>query len=366
MAAPLASRGPRRGRALGPPKSAPIATGLTLSGAARHPLALGMDRMKAVAGLVAALGVCTLSVMPAGAQEISARDRQSASEAYTRGTAAYLAEDFADAGRWFETAHRLAPAAAALVQAVRSYERAGNSLRAATLALRLTALYPDDRAAQRAAESALRAAPQLVRIDVVCEGCAVQVDGTVMEHPSFFVEPGAEHIVEAAFATGTRRETVQAAAGERRSLELEAPPPPVETAEASPTEEPSPPTPPEAEEPSPAVPAASGGAPVPVWVSITALVATMAAGGVLIWSGIDTLDGVPAYEMNPTAEALADGQARELRTNLLIGGTGLLAATTLLLMIFTDWGGEPADAGGVQASFGIQGDGAMGALRGRF
>ena len=322
-----------------------------------------MDRKRAVAGLVAALGAFTLSVTAARAQEISARDRQSASEAYTRGTAAYLAEDFADAGRWFETAHRLAPAAAALVQAVRSYERAGNALRSATLALRLTALYPEDRAAQRAAESALRAAPRLVRVDVQCEGCAVQVDGTVMEHPSFFVEPGSEHVVEAAFETGTRRETVQAAAGEQRSLAFEAPPPPA-TAEATPGENGE--TGADPVEPDPAVPQASGGAPVPVWVTVTALVATLAVGGVLVWSGIDALDGVPAYEMNPTAEALADGQARELRTNLLIGGTSLLAATTLVLAIFTDWGGGPAQAGDVQASFGIHTDGAMGALRGLF
>ncbi len=327
-----------------------------------------MDRKRAIAGLVAVLGAFTLSVTAARAQEISARDRQSASEAYTRGTAAYLAEDFADAGRWFETAHRLAPAAAALVQAVRSHERAGNALRAATLALRLTALYPDDRAGQRAAQSALRAAPRLVRVDVACERCAVQVDGTVMEHPSFFVEPGSEHVVEAAFETGTQRETVQAAAGEQRSLSFEAPPPPVETPEVVATGE-DPVTGPGLEEsPTALTPASGGGAPVPVWVSISALVATAAVGGVLVWSGVDTLDGVPAYEANPTAEALADGQGRELRTNLLIGGTSVLAATTLLLMIFTDWGGAPPEpeAGDVAVSFGIQADGAMGALRGRF
>lgn len=317
-----------------------------------------MARTVAVVGLVTALGVFTLSAAPARAQSegVSARDRRAAGEAYDRGTAAYLAEDFADAARWFETAYRLAPASAALIQAVRSYERAGDALRVATLGLRLQALYPDDRAAQRAAQRALRDAERFVRVDVECEGCAVQLDGAVMEHPSFFVEPGGEHVVEAAFETGTQRETVQGAAGDRRSLQFEAPPPPPEpVAEAT--------VAPDDPEASPQ-PAPSGGGGVPIWVTVSALVATAAVGGVLIWSGVDALDGVPAYEMNPTPEGLADGQFRETRTNWLIGGTSVLAATTLLLAIFTDWGGAPAQ--GVHASFGIQPDGAMGALRGRF
>lgn len=105
---------------------------------------------------------------------------------------------------------------------------------------------------------------------------------------------------------------------------------------------------------------------MPLWVTLGAAGATAAVGGVLIWSGIDTLDGVPDYEMNPTPEKLADGQAREERTNWLIGATSALAVTTALLAIFTDWSGEPEKAGDVQVSFGIDGGSVMGGLRGRF
>jgi len=321
-----------------------------------------MARKKAVVGLVTALSVLALAAGPACAQGVSARDRQSAAQAYDRGTAAYLAEDFADAARWFETAHRLAPAPAALIQAVRAYERAGNDLRVATLGLRLQALYPDEPLAQRAAQRALRGADRFVRIDVECEGCTVQVAGAVMEHLSFFVEPGREHRIDAEFSTGTRSETVRGAAGERRPLRFEAPPPPETEVVAVVSPEP------ERESgaataPQP-TPATSGG--VPAWITISAAVATAVVGGVLIWSGVDALDGVPAYVMNPTSEALADGQYREARTNWLIGGTSVLAATTLLLAIFTDWGGEPAQPGELQASFGVQADGVVGGLWGRF
>lgn len=313
-----------------------------------------------LAGLTG-LGLLLLTALPAGAQ-VSARDRQAAAEAYDRGTAAYLARDYAEAARWFETAHRLAPAAAALVQAVRAYEQVGNDLRVATLGLRLSALYPDDPAARRAAERALRRASRFYRIDVECEGCTVQLDGAVMEHPSFFVEPDTEHVIEAAFETGTRRETVRGAAGEQRTLRFEAPPPPEVQAPVATEQFAQQPAADETPRTAPATPTSGGGGGIHVGVTIAAMVATAALGGVLIWSGLDTLDGVPAYEMNPTPEGLADGRSREARTNWLIAGTCIAAAATLVLAIFTDWDGEPS----VAPEVAIQSDGLAAGLRGRF
>lgn len=336
---------------------------------ARVPPRVARRRSDAARRGILTLTACSLLVSAAAhAQEqgVSARDRQSAAQAYDRGTAAYLAEDFQTAAQWFETAHRLAPAAAALIQAVRSYERAGNTLRAATLGLRLQALYPNERAARRTADRALRHADRFVRVDVECENCTIQLDGAVMEHHAFFVEPGAEHVVEASFETGTQRETVRGAAGEQRTLRFEAPPAPVapepdeiatRDGEQAPQDD--------------AVAAAgetaAGSGPVPLWMTIGAMAATAIVGGLLIWSGIDTLDGVPAYEANPTPEALADGQSREARTNWLIAGTSVLAATSLVLALFTDWGGAPSSSTGeLQGSFGVHHDGAMASLRGRF
>jgi hypothetical protein len=314
----------------------------------------------AVAALTAVMVLLALG--PAAAQDISARDRQAASEAYDRGTSAYLARNYADAARWFETAHRLAPAAAALVQAVRAAQRAGDDLRVANLGLRLQALYPDDRPAQRAATDALRNARRFVRVDVECTGCTLAVDGAVVEHTSFFVAPGASHTVEAAFDTGSRTETVEGAAGEQRSLRFERPEPPV----VEPDPEPPPVAEPVRETPV-VTPVASSSGVIPLPVTIGAFTVTAVLAGVLVWSGLDTLDGVPGYVANPTAEALADGQSREARTNWLIGGTLVAAAASVVLAIFTDWNLGGSSAGtDVALDVGIQADGAMAGLRGRF
>lgn len=80
-------------------------------------------------------------------------------------------------------------------------------------------------------------------------------------------------------------------------------------------------------------------------IFLTSLALAVGAGGVLTWSGIDTLNGVPAYQMaaqqgdRTRAEMLlADGQGRELRTNVLIGVTSGLGAVAVGTLIFTRWG----------------------------
>ncbi|MCC6877292.1 MAG: hypothetical protein IT378_23505 [Sandaracinaceae bacterium] len=310
--------------------------------------------------LLLSLVLCATS---ARAQEVSARDQQSAAEAYDRGTAAYLARDYTSAARWFETAHRLAPAAAALIQAVRSHARAGNAVRAATLALRLQALYANDANAARAAAEALADATQLVRVDVRCEGCSVQLDGTLQEHPSFFVEAGGEHTIVAEFDTGRRSETVRGAAGETRTLSFDAPAAPEGEVETSEGRELARPVDGQGAEVVPAT--RGGGVGVLPWpIVLIGIAGTVGLGATLIWSGIDTLDGVPAYEANPTEAALADGRSREERTNWLIAGTAAMAGVTVLLAIFTDWGGGAPSS--TQAGCGIQEDGAGCSLRGRF
>ncbi|MBN4049573.1 hypothetical protein JYT86_00785, partial [bacterium AH-315-N03] len=61
---------------------------------------------------------------------------------------------------------------------------------------------------------------------------------------------------------------------------------------------------------------------------------------ILVWSGIDTLDGVDAFNRMPTPEGFEEGQAKELRTNLLIAITAGLGVTTLVLAILADWDGD--------------------------
>ncbi|AKF08592.1 tetratricopeptide repeat protein [Sandaracinus amylolyticus] len=305
---------------------------------------------------------------PSTTREPTAEERQAAADAFDRGTRAYLARDYPRAAQWFETAYRMAPASAALVQAVRSHERAGNTVRAATLALRLRAMHAGDRDADRQSEQTLRLASQLVRVDVVCDQpCTVELDGTLMEHPSFFVAPSTDHVVRASFSTGTAEQDVAAGeAGATRELRFEAPPAPPEPVAVA-TPEPTPAEPTEATEPTePVRPVESGGGLSPAF-AVTGIALTAISGGVLTWSGIDTLDGVDAYETSPTPEGLSDGQARETRTNVLIGVTAGLAAVTVVLMIFTDWDGEPSsDEASVSAALVPIEGGAYGLVGGTF
>lgn len=318
--------------------------------------------------------VALLSLVAGGAQA-QGRERAAAAQAFDRGTQEALTENWEAAAQWFETADRLSPAPAALSHAIEARRRAGHQMRAASLALRMQQTYPDDEAAQAMAAEVLEgAASQYVRVDVTCnESCAVEVDGTLTGGMSFFVEPDREHEVAAAFEHGRVVQEVEARAGQTRALSFEGPPPP----------------------PEPEVRVGADGQPLDLsepfrFPKATFLVAgalTLGAGAVMIWSGVDTVNHVDAYEeqaaMCPAEPActearrlLEDGQSRERRTNALIGVTAGLAATTLVIAILTDWSGDDADdteeegdaeeAQGVTPSVGLSRQGGMLLLEGTF
>ncbi len=294
--------------------------------------------------------------------EVSAADQQAAAEAYDRGSSAYLARNYRQAAQYFETADRLAPSPAALMQAVRSHQRADNDLRAASLALHLRDRYPDDARAQRAADGVLsRAESRYVRVDVRCDGCSLIVDGAVVDHPSFFVEPDSDHSVTAHFETGDARETVTGAAGEQRELSFEAPPAPEPEVEpeVDPEVEPTDPTP-----VGPDGPPDGGGLPPALF--LVSGVVTVGLAAATVWSGLDALDGVDAYEDDPTQDRLDEGQAKELRTNVLIGATAGFAALSVVLALLTDWGGsDEEEPPMVRASLGVlPGGGAAAVIEG--
>jgi hypothetical protein len=302
---------------------------------------------------------------PTSAREPSAADRQAAGQAYDRATAAYLSRNYGQAATLFETAYRLAPSSAALLQAVRSHERAGNQVRAATLALRLQAFYGSEDAARRQAEQTIGATSgQLLRIDVTCRGaCTLELDGVIQEHTSFFATPASAHTVRASFETGPVEREVSGAAGTTSSLTFDAPA--AQVAEVATEQGTTSST--ETSTSGTTTPVDTGGGGLSPAFFVAGLVGTAVVGGVLVWSGVDTLGGVSAYEAMPTVEGLRDGQSRELRTNVLIGVTGALALTTLVFAILTDWDGTPASAEpSVQASAILGPDVAALQLAGRF
>lgn len=288
----------------------------------------------------------------------SVQDRAKAAEAYDEGTAAYLAGEYELAAHWFERAYRLVPTSAALLQTVRAYHKAGESLRAANLALELRDSYPDDHRARAAADAVVESVEaENVLVDARCaQRCTIEVDGTVVRHPRFFTTPDVEHSVKAAFASGETSTCFEGSPGDTRELDLAAPVPP----------------------PPP---------PIPRWAFFSSLGATLALGAVTVWSGVDANNGVSAYESaarsasspginderTPTpaeqAQALLDdGQSAERRMNILIGVTAAMAATTAVLGVFTNWKGESREAASarVEPSIGITKRGGAFAIKGRF
>ncbi len=339
-----------------------------------------MRRLSTAILLVFASALCASHVL---AQD--ARQRQAAAEAYDRGTAAYLDGSYAEAAQWFETAHRMAPAAPALMQASRAHQRAENFPRAATLALQLQEQYPGEASAAEYAKNVLsELAPKFVRVDVTCDKeCKLDLDGTLQEFHSFFLPPGNTHTLLATFETGGKSETISGGAGEARTVQFEAPPAPLV----------------------PVKPAATQ----PDTVNLTAetasekplppLVTYIGAGvtGVLligtILSAVDMNAGVSDYNKAAAAsnkcvstpgntattcaslvatatKKLTDGQGKELRTNVLIGVTaGVALITGVIALFLTDFSSheaatksQPSATLRVVPTYG----GAAGVLEGRF
>lgn len=292
----------------------------------------------------------------AHAQEGDARQRQAAAEAYDQGTAAYVAHDYEKAAQWFETANRLSPAAPALIQSARSHYKAGDIARAATLALQLTLTYASDPTATDVGNGLLQeTTPQLLRVDVECDGCSLDVDGTLQEFKSFFVDPGTAHTVTASFETGERSSDVSGEAGESKSLSFTAPPPaPTVVATHLPGADE------DAVLGEDGQPRDVNRKPLP---PVVTFVGAGLTGALLIGSIISTVDTYSRADEWETAaddanaacragrpdcealrdhanEVLDDGEPTELRTTVLWVATGVVgAATAIIALTLTDWSG---------------------------
>jgi hypothetical protein len=303
----------------------------------------------------------TLSPIAAFAEE----DVAAASAAFAEAQRAQLRGDYSRAAEFFEVAYQAAPSPAALRSAIRNRDQSGQTVRAATLALRALEKYPSDQETRQLAESVLASSTsRLARVRVRCsEPCLIMADGglvseTPSENVEFFVSTG-PHTLEAQWSgRPSVSRPIDGAPGAILSFDLTAPPAPSEPASPPPPQQDSVvltgpgAAPPAAEQPR----SSSGGGlpPAVFWVG-TGL--TVIAGGVLTWSGLDTLSKRDDYAANPTRERYDEGVGLERRTNILAAVTGGLGISTLAIGLFaTDWGGEASvsttPSGGVAFSVG--------------
>lgn len=329
-----------------------------------------------IAPLIACLALPVFIAPPASAAP-TAEDIKAAGDEFDRARRAFKAREWIAAAEAAEAADRLAPASAALELAIRARERAEQTARAATLAaLALERHGNDAKLASLARPIVERAGSSLHRVTVMCAPACDLVTGTTLAHgaPSekrtIFLAPG-EHDLRASWSGGrSASERVVAERGGQSELSFTAPPETKPEVGPRPTPRSTAPPPPK---PTPAQPEPAGSG-LPPAVFFIGAGLTLVAGGVTVWSGIDTQnnpgpDRVRAQCAGQGTDCpeYQDGLSRQKRTNILLGVTGGLGVVTAVVGgLLTDWS-SPAQRGKRQVEpFVALGEGATLGAQGRF
>jgi antitoxin (DNA-binding transcriptional repressor) of toxin-antitoxin stability system len=265
----------------------------------------------------------TLSLAPAVA---FAGTPESAARHFADGQKAFTAGDYPHAGDEFEAAYRDKPHHAPLWNAARSWQRAGEDVRAANLYAHYLRVAPPDAPDRDQATASLRTlASRMGRIELHASGVEqLKLDGKDVTAPDIYVAPG-EHVAEADDKGKRVRRVVKVRAGEQVSVSvapdpvapLVGPPRPIEPARK----------------------------PLPPIVTIVGGVLTVAAGSLTIVSGLDTKKKREDFPMERTQDNLDTAFASQTRTNILLGTTvGLGVITGVIALFFTDWGGKKSSS----------------------
>jgi len=277
----------------------------------------------------------------AGGAAPSAERIKSAAAEYDAGRRAFTDGKYDDAAIHFENAYHDAPNAQTLRNAIRSRYEAHELARAATLALLAEERYSDDATTlQFARKTVSEAAPKLFKLSIECDPeCGVAADNHAVsledaKHFAFYLQPGQHSVVVSWPGDRSKQLDVHAKEGGTLERSFTAPPMPVAPV-------------------GPGTGAVGGGTlvvekpankPFGPAVFITLLGLTAVSGGILIWSGIDTIN-------NPGTQAVKDGcvgqgeqcplyqqgLSEQTRTNVLIGVTGGLGLLTFVSIFLTQW-----------------------------
>jgi len=310
--------------------------------------------MRSFASFIAASLLCTGMLAGHARADISA-----AARAFSDGQAAQLEGNYERAAQSFELAYNISPSREALRSAIRARQLNNQLPRAATLAQVLATKYADDPTSTKlAAEVIAEARTKLARVSISCTPqCTLAVGGRAIS-----LTAATTHIVfttagrqafEATFA-GDRSVTreITTRVGDDISLPIEPPPPP-DLPEVKPT----------------AAPAATAQAPsadvkpLPPAVALVGVATTLVLGTLTVWSGLDTNKAHDAYVDAPSKAGWNDGRSKQLRTNLLIGGTALAGTgTAAVALLWTRWGTPRAN----EVAIAPTGGGVVVSLGGRF
>lgn len=277
---------------------------------------------------------------------------RAAADEFDAGLRAYKGRSFEEAAAHFENANLAAPNPEALRSAIKARAEAKQPGRAATLAALALARYPDNGELVAYARSVVADDEQgLGKLQVQCTpACSLAIDERVVPIPSatdatVYVEPG-NHTIVAGWSSGrTRANDVGAVAGATSEVSFSAPPvPDADTKSASTA------TGNAGAMPSDGAEAGldaegrerAGWSPIYFYVGAGA---TAVLAGATIFSGLDAKsnpgpDAVRARcaGQGESCPLYQDGIAKQTRTNVLLGATGLVGVATAIVGAFaTDW-----------------------------
>jgi hypothetical protein len=258
-------------------------------------------------------------------------DKVTAQEHFAKAQSAFDKHDYRLAAKEFEEAYRAEPHHSPLWNAARSWARAGESVRAANLYVKYLREAPAgtkdrDTATQSLAELATKLGKIVVHgVNVI----NLRIDDAIADPDGVFVPPG-EHTVSGSASSGGAevRKSVKIGEGETRSVTLE-PPKKDDGAPGPPPPPPLAPRPPESFH-------------VPWFVPVIGGALTLAAGGLTVWSGLDTNSQRSKFDDDlksnrATQTQIDDGKDAQLRTNIFLGVTAGLGILTGVSLLFVDW-----------------------------
>ena len=317
---------------------------------------------------VAVLTASLAAVLPASADDVAdpAKIKRASAE-FDLGVAAFKAKQFEEAAQHFEAADEAVPGVKTLRLAIRARTEANHGSRAATLAAQALERYPADADTTKLARETIQLYEALLhKVKVSCASPCVLAVGPRAVHGGsttrwvVYLDPGKTSVAASFFGnTSAKPRSIDAVAGGSSDVRFEPPEPPktvvvpVPTATSTSTSD----VPPDPTATSTST--STGDVPPPdetqkqkglhpAFFGI-GLGLTAAAGGVLAWSGVDTLQNPGPDKVRevcagkgPECPEYKLGLESQLRTNILIGATAGMGAVTVLLAIFTRWSSKGA------------------------
>jgi hypothetical protein len=263
------------------------------------------------------LGLASPALMPsARAFGAPSADDASAKKAFTDADKAFRAGDFRGAAEGFERAYKLKPHHAALWNAARSWDGAGDPVRAANLLEKYLQEAPTGARDRDKAIASLKSLNErLARVEVRGVGISsLQVDGLAADEGARLYVTAGEHVVTGDDSGTQVKKVVQVEPGQLLSVTLERPPPAVIALPRKNTKL------------------------FPPAVFIVSAGATVVAGGFLIASGLNTASQKQGFlDDRGNQSKLDDAYSAQYRTNVILGTTIALAVITGVLATLTQW-----------------------------